>query len=115
MDNSFPVQERLKSKQDFEEIFKYGKRINAKLFRVYFLNKYPRKLGVIVSKKVSKSAVKRNKIKRWVREVYRTNKFRLPEDVRIILIAFSQAGKSSFDEISEDILYIFDRISNLAD
>jgi ribonuclease P protein component len=114
MKNSFPKSERLKSKQDFEEIFKQGKRISAKLFRVYYLNKYPRKLGVIVSKKVSKSAVRRNKIKRWIREIYRTNKYRIPDDVRIVVVALAQAEKSSFNEVSEDILQVFDRINNFA-
>ena len=114
MKYSFQKSERLKSKQDFDEIFKQGKRITAKLFRVYFLKKDTRKLGVIVSKKVSKSAVKRNQIKRWVREIYRVNKSKIPDDVKIIVIALTQAEKSSFNEVSKDILHIFDRINNLA-
>ena len=115
MNYSFQKGERLKSKQDFEEIFKHGKRITAKLFRVYYFKKDTRKLGVIVSKKVSKSAVKRNRIKRWVREIYRVNKSQIPEDVRIIVIALTQAEKSSFNEVSKDILHIFDRISHITD
>ena len=112
---SFPEDERLKTKHEFEEVFKYGKKVNTKLFRAYVLISKSRKLGIIISKKVSKSAVRRNKIKRQIRELYRTNKFRIPDNIRIILIALSQAEKSSFDEISEDILQIFDRISNFPD
>lgn len=69
--------------KDFEILFKEGKFYDAPLLsaKIWLINpeKYPRrkysvndlKIGFVVGLKVSKSAVKRNRIKRQMREVVR--------------------------------------------
>ena len=72
-----------------------GKRIFNPLFLLVILpniGKQPR-LGITVSKKVSKRAVVRNRIKRQVREYFRYHQHRWP-NYDFVLIANPAAAKS---------------------
>ena len=78
-----PRQHRLKHMKDFEILFREGRFVGGDLVtaKVWQIDpdKYPRrkystedlKIGFVVSTKVSKSAVKRNRAKRQMREVVR--------------------------------------------
>ncbi|TXN37681.1 ribonuclease P protein component [Flagellimonas hymeniacidonis] len=76
---TFQKREKLKSKRVFEQLFVEGKSIKAfpvKLLytQVSFDDGERIKVGVVAPKKKFKSAVKRNRIKRLLREAYRQNK-----------------------------------------
>ncbi|MCR1025802.1 ribonuclease P protein component [Cellulophaga baltica] len=78
-DFSYSRAEKLKSKKLFEKMFAEGKSVaNFPLRVIYvkadFKDNVPIKAGVTVSKRNFKSAVKRNRIKRLLREAYRLNK-----------------------------------------
>lgn len=79
MNTSFPKKEKLKSKKLIEQLFAEGKSISAYPLKLVYL-KTPIdtdaqiQAGVTVSKRNFKSAVKRNRIKRLLRESYRLNK-----------------------------------------
>lgn len=71
--------EKLKSKKLFEKLFAEGKSISEYPLRMVYVKtavtqEIPIKAGVTVSKRKFKSAVKRNRIKRVLREAYRLNK-----------------------------------------
>lgn len=79
MSSKFPKIEKLKSEFLIREVFKEGKSITSyPLKLVYLETKVPGKIkiqcGVTVPKSNFKSAVKRNRIKRLLRESYRVNK-----------------------------------------
>jgi len=79
MNTSFPKKEKLKSKKLIEQLFAEGKSISAyPLKLVYLRTPFDTdahiQVGVTVSKRNFKSAVKRNRIKRLLREGYRLNK-----------------------------------------
>ncbi len=79
MDFAYPKKEKLKSKKLIEKLFKEGKVIsNYPIKLVYLKTLLPKDIkfqaGVTVSKKNFKTAVKRNRIKRLLRESYRFNK-----------------------------------------
>lgn len=84
-----PKKNRLKNKKDFEKIFKDGKG-----FKEGFLFLKTRKndlkesrFGFIVSLKVSKKAVIRNRIKRRLREIIKEKLSEVSPGVDIVLIA----------------------------
>ncbi|MDX1766596.1 ribonuclease P protein component [Arenibacter troitsensis] len=79
MSFSFPKKEKLKSKKLIEQLFAEGIGVtNYPIKLVYLKTSYEDdskcKVGVTASKRNFKSAVKRNRIKRLMRESYRLNK-----------------------------------------
>lgn len=75
----FPKTEKLKSKKLIEQLFAKGKSVsNYPIKLIYLKTELPFDIaiqtGVTVPKKNFKSAVKRNRIKRLMRESYRQNK-----------------------------------------
>lgn len=80
-ENTLPKKERLYEKKRIDELFAQGKSFISYPLRVVYLEKenpeeddVPVKVMVSVSKKYFKRAVKRNRVKRLIREAYRLNK-----------------------------------------
>jgi len=81
---SYSKAEKLKSRKIIESMFVEGKSVGVFPLRLFYLElpeteSVSFKTAVSVSKKNFKSAVKRNYIKRLLRETYRLNKPQLPE------------------------------------
>ncbi|PIA78968.1 ribonuclease P protein component [Gaetbulibacter sp. 4G1] len=80
MKATYPKKEKLKSKKLIEQLFAEGQSVSAYPLRLAYLqtrfdNDYIiAKTGVSVSKRIFKTAVDRNRIKRLLRESYRLNK-----------------------------------------
>ncbi len=67
---------RLTKRIDFENLKLNGKFLTTPYFSFSFIKRetnLPSRFGFIVSKKISKSAVVRNKVKRMLREIVRKN------------------------------------------
>ena len=80
MNESFGKSEKLKSKKLIDLLFSEGKNIKSYPLKLVYIpvnnTENPElKTGVSVPKKLVKTAVKRNRIKRLMREVYRKNKY----------------------------------------
>ncbi|MBI4633912.1 MAG: ribonuclease P protein component [Deltaproteobacteria bacterium] len=84
---NFRKDERIRKRGEFLIIYKRGVRRHSENFTVIvFKNRGENKrLGIAVSKKVG-DAVKRNRIKRLVREFFRLNKHRFPSSQDIVII-----------------------------
>ena len=101
----------LKKSHEFQKTLKKGKWANASLINVYIdrnqLNK--NYVGIAVGKKVSKSSVKRNRIKRLVREAYRLNEHNLGKGFNIVIIWKTSCGieLANFHDIEKDLIYSF--------
>ncbi|AXT61906.1 ribonuclease P protein component [Aquimarina sp. AD10] len=98
MRETFNKKERLKSKKEIELLFSEGKSVSKYPIRlVYrktvFEDDVTIKTGVSVSKKHFKSAVKRNRIKRLLRESYRKNKYIVANTTHQFTFMFLYTGK----------------------
>lgn len=76
---TFPKKERLKSKKIIEQVFLDGLAIRAFPLKLIYLNTpldqpVQTQVALVAPKKNFRSAVKRNRIKRLLRENYRLNK-----------------------------------------
>jgi ribonuclease P protein component len=72
--NSFPSQHRLRSKVDYDRVFERNSRSSDAFFSVLARPNETghARLGLAVSKKAAHDAVDRNRLKRLVREHFRT-------------------------------------------
>lgn len=70
---TFPKSERLKGKQVFRTLFSRGKRFSHGNLTVLYLPAERPSAGFIASKHIG-GAVKRNRVKRILREAYRMNR-----------------------------------------
>jgi ribonuclease P protein component len=79
----FPKAARLLKKSDFR--FRPYQKFFSDLFSFYFSKNGRGRLGISVSKKVLKSAVDRNRLKRLLREVYRERREAFPKvDIHVV-------------------------------
>ena len=95
--------ERLKKNKEFQAVFREGKKlwINSILLIIYKPNSLNyRRLGIVVSKKIKK-ATQRNKVKRWIRELFRRNKDWFPENCDIIIIPHPNLLNLEYKELVE--------------
>jgi len=110
-----PKENRLKKKKDFEKLFKDGMSFQEKFLalKINKNNLSNNRFGFIVSKKISKKAVVRNKIKRQFREIVRKeiNNYRKGFDVAVI--ALPGVELKTFEEVSRALERAFKKIKIL--
>lgn len=112
-----PKANRLKKKKDFEQVFKQGKGFKEDfLFLKIKKNDLKEsRFGFIVSQKVSKKAVLRNKVKRRLREVMRRELPRIKPGIDGVLVAGKGAEEKDFLEIKEAANKLFKKAKILND
>ncbi len=68
------------------------------------------RLGVVVSRKVSRKAIRRNRIKRQIREVFRFNQSILAR-MDVVVIARKACDLSTNEQLRENLLKLFHTVS----
>ncbi len=112
---------RLKSKKAFIATYKNNNVINSEMFILHIgKNKTdkncPTRVGFVVSKKVHKRAVKRNRIKRLLREVirlmYKSNDTSTIDNYQsLIFTAKKEALEKTYHEVKNDILILLNKLA----
>lgn len=100
----FPKGKRLLTRLDYSRVFSKSKRIQNKHFTLlvhYTSPDKPARLGLVVSKKVDKTAVQRNRIKRLIRESFRVKNFLKPADY--VMMAKPGVAKLSNSKITASL------------
>ncbi len=117
MQFTFNKNEKMKSKKLIEQLFVNGKSVSDYPLQLIFLKidhdgEYPIKAGVSVSKRKFKSAVKRNKIKRLLREAYRMNKHLIYEnctDKYIFMFLYVDENEQNYVFIEEKMINLLQK------
>ena len=101
---SFPKTERLLNRKDFVNLNRFGKKRHTRHFLVVFRQNSLgiSRLGITASKKTG-NAVKRNRIKRLIREYFRLNKHEICQGYDIIIIAKKGADGLAPAEAAEEL------------
>ena len=101
---SFLKKERLLNRKDFVNLNRLGKRYYTAHFNIIFRENGLgiTRLGITVSKKIGNS-VKRNGIKRLIREFFRCHKTHFPQGYDIVIVARKDAGNLDFWSVTEEL------------
>ncbi len=102
---------RLTKPKDLEKVFKQGELIRGKTLSLKILkNKLPHtRVGFIVPLKRVSGVVERNKIKRQLREITRSNFNKIQLGLDIIVIAQSNIEGKKHQEVLKELIGLFQR------
>jgi len=101
---SFSKEEKVLTSSDFKKVLQGGSTQRTEHFKVFiYPNRLERKrLGITTSRRVG-TAVKRNRIKRLLREFFRLHKTCLPPSSDIVFIVKPGAGKLDYSRLCEEL------------
>jgi ribonuclease P protein component len=113
---SFTKADRILKRSEFIVLSKLGRRVQNDDFIASFLpaQRPQSRLGITVTKKVGQ-AVERNRIKRLVREFFRSNRHCLSGRWDISIIAKRQSAGITSEKAFRSLQNLFDRISRYDD
>lgn len=102
--------ERLRKRQEFQAVFEQGRSLANKVAVVYFLRSGAEgcRLGVTVGRRLG-TAVKRNRVKRRLREAVRCLPGRLASGWSIVLVGRRGAAEAAFPEVREAVASLLEK------
>lgn len=99
---------RLKKDEEFQLVFKQGKSFANRQLVLYYLSKSEQehfRVGLSVSKKIG-NAVKRNQIKRYLRQAFLELEGQVDNRQDIIVIARFPTNNMGFHEIKKSLIHV---------
>ena len=102
---------RLKSNDDFQNVFKNGKSFANRQLVLYYLPKQGQfyfRVGFSISKKIG-NAVKRNKLKRLFREVIHEIEQDIKPSFDFVIIARKPVKEMNYHEIKKSMIHLLSK------
>ena len=103
----------LKSEKEIQTVFEKGKKRCSPKFNLYYLrndNKAVLKLSIFISKKKVKRAVDRNRIRRIIKEFFRTEARKLKGYSIICILRVPVKGSINFVNITRELKPLVQRV-----
>ncbi len=110
MANRLDKSEILRYRKDFNHIFINGQIMSSTYITIRYCPSQKRRVAFLVSNQVSKKAVRRNRIKRYLREIYRTHKDHFLDNYDYVFIAQPKAVELNFLTMRNEVLSLTDQI-----
>lgn len=110
-DERFRKSDRILKRELFRRVYRDGRKFTARFFTAFVLpnsEESPR-IGITVTRKTGK-AVKRNRSRRLVREVFRRNKWRVTRGVDIVVNVKGSLGEASYQELESDFVVFLEKV-----
>jgi len=103
---------QLRLDKEFDQVFKRGRSSYVKILGVKaFLTKEEEsRFGILVSNKISKKAVQRNKIKRQIREILRLKLAKIKSGYDIVVVTLPAILGKDYEEIEAAIDATLDKL-----
>lgn len=95
----------IKKNTEFREIFRSGKRKTGEHLSIIYIERQGFRFG-ITFRKEAKPAVKRNRTKRRIAQMIRSNEQLLKKDVHLVVHVPKSAINLSFNELKEEFLHL---------
>lgn len=102
---------RVKTNEEFQKIFKNGKSFANRQLVLYYFKKPEQahyRIGLSVSKKIG-NAVKRNQIKRYLRQAFHELESQLPVGYDLVIIARQPMKTMDFHETKKSLIHLLSR------
>lgn len=99
----------IRTNKEFDLVYKKGKVFFGNLFALRVLvvgDSSDFRAGIVISNKTIPSAVDRNRKKRQLREIVRTNQEKIGRGVWISIVLKETAVKSGYKELEEEFLFL---------
>jgi ribonuclease P protein component len=100
---SLPKEEVLRKRADFDALFGTGERKRSGSLTLIYRRAPDRRVGFAVSGRL-RSAARRNRAKRLMREAYRKNRWRMLGNAEFVVLADKNAWLKSQSEIERDLI-----------
>jgi len=103
---------RLTSRRQFRRVYARGRRIPGSSFTLFALPNQldPPRLGLTVTRKAG-SAVRRNRIKRRMRELFRTSRRERLAGLDLVINAYAGTIESDYHELERELRRALDRVA----
>jgi ribonuclease P protein component len=113
---TLPKTTRLAKRREFLRVYESGRKLFSRYSVLFFSpNDLPHsRLGITATRKVGKANV-RNKVKRWTREIYRTQRQPLDLDARpvdLVINVKPNAADATFQQFSDDLVRALKRVAS---
>ena len=107
-----PKEHRLRHERDFARLSVKGRPFYGPycVLRVWKSGSIPSKLGFVASGKIFKTAVERNKIRRQMSEIVRTNIKLVPPGFDLTVVAKPEIRGVKHKELKESILHLLEKM-----
>jgi ribonuclease P protein component len=102
---------RVKKNEEFQLIFKNGQSFANRQFVVYVLKKENQpnfRIGLSVSKKIGK-AVTRNRVKRYIRQVFQELKEQIQTGYDFVIIARMPVAEMDYYQVKKSLIHVLKR------
>ena len=111
-DERFPRTYRLTARRQFLAVYDEGRRVSSTSFSLFGLPNRAGtcRLGITVTRKIG-TAVRRNRIKRRFREVFRRHRVELAPDLDLVVNVHRSIDPTDAAAIEQEFLRSFDRLA----
>ena len=109
-EQKFPKRERILKPGEFRELYREGTRYSVGEFLLFAkrTDEGPVRVGFAVGKRVG-PATTRNRIKRYLREIFRTHKGELKRELKMVIVARPGSEQLNFSQCREKVLELFQK------
>ena len=109
----FPKADRILKRELFRTVYDEGSKFQATYFIAFVLpNEGERtRLGITATRKVGK-AVERNRARRLVREVFRKNRWLVPQGVDIVINVKRPLVEARLNDLETDFIAFLEKVGN---
>jgi len=99
---------------EFKRLYNKGKSAASKFVVIYVIRtgKPINRLGITVSTKLG-GAVKRNRIRRRLKEIYRLNEAMIRPGHNVVLVARMKSRDADWNELRSSVMYLFGKLGLL--
>ena len=98
----FPKEERISKWKEIERVLREGESLRGSFFTLFIRRAERRRFGILTKK--IKGGVKRNKLRRRLREIYRKEKRWMEDGIEIVVVVGKEALEKTYWELREEFL-----------